>query len=146
VIDVVGAHDGPCELLEKVIVFVCTLGRGNGRKMFSFIAGEFLGHQIQSLIPIRFDKFTVALYKWRCQALRVVNEPEAESPLDAKPASTGMVIHIPSRTDDLIITHPQKQATSTATIGTDRFYLVRWSLGSFFGQRSNRTPDYAFST
>jgi hypothetical protein len=76
----------------------------------------------------------------------VVHEPESESPFDAKPASTGPAIYIPSRTDDLIVTHPKEQAAPAPAKGTDRFDLVCRSLGPFFGQCPNRTPDDAFTT
>ena len=63
-INIVGAHYGPRELLKDVVILVGGLGRGNGGKLFSLVFGKSVSHQVQSLIPAYLNKFTVPLHQW----------------------------------------------------------------------------------
>ena len=59
-VGIIGAHNGPGKLLQDVVILVGGLGRGNSGKLFSFVSGKSVGHQIQSLIPAHLDKLTIA--------------------------------------------------------------------------------------
>ena len=64
-VNIVGAHHRSGELLDDIVFFVGTLGRGDCRKLLTFVVTQFAGDEVQGFLPGRLNEFSVPLYEWR---------------------------------------------------------------------------------
>ena len=102
VIDIVGLHDQPGELLLDVAVLVRGLRGAQGSEGAAMLR-QLFRHQVQRLIPTRLAKASVLLDQWRPQAVRVLHEVRTEAPLHAEHADAGTIVRVVLYLNDIAL-------------------------------------------
>ena len=82
-IDVIGLHGCPGELLGEVVLFIGAVGRGQEGESLSGIFGQSRGYHVQRLIPSCLHQLAVAADQRSLKTAGVVHELEAKFSFEA---------------------------------------------------------------
>ena len=84
VVNGIRTHHRASEFLNQVVIFIGTFCRGQRRKFLSFTFIEFLGDQLNSLFPGRFNEFSVFFDQGSFQSIRMIYKIETVAPLNTE--------------------------------------------------------------